>query len=44
MERGALARALTPPVIGGVDQGVARRLGMVLGYEALDPSHHGRLA
>ena len=44
MERRALARALTPPVVGGVNQGVARRLGMVLRHEALDPSDHGRLA
>ena len=44
MERGALAGALAPPVIGGVDQRVTRRLGMILRDETLDPSDHGRLA
>ena len=44
VEGGALARALTPPIVGGVDQGVARCLGMVLRHEALDPGNHGRLA
>ncbi len=44
MERRALARALTPPVIGAVDHGVAGRLGMIFRDEALDPRDHGRLA
>ena len=44
MERGTLTCALTPPIIGGVDQGVARCLGMILRDEALNPSNHGRLA
>ena len=44
MERRALARALTPPVIRTINHRVAGRLGMILGDEALDPSDHGRLA
>ncbi len=44
MERRALARALTPPVIGAVDHGIAGSLGMILGDEALDPRDHCRLA
>lgn len=44
VECSTLAGALTPPVVGAVDHGVARRLGVILGDERLDPGNHFGLA
>lgn len=40
MERCTLTRALTPPIIGTVDHGIASRLELVCRDERLDPRDH----
>ena len=44
MERGALTRTLTPPIISAVNHRIARRLGMIFRDEALYPRHHFGMA
>lgn len=41
MKRCAIARALAPPIIRAIDDGVARRSAVIRAHETLDPSDHG---